>query len=59
MAFGEIKNLIPLKEPADKTRMFWTFLKVILLSYFEHHLERWLEAEGSELPDNEIIEQML
>jgi hypothetical protein len=27
MAFREIENLMPMKEPADKTRMFWTFLK--------------------------------
>jgi hypothetical protein len=28
MAFHEIENLIPLKEPSDKTRMFWKLLKV-------------------------------
>jgi hypothetical protein len=27
MAFHEIENLMPMKEPADKTRMFWTLLK--------------------------------
>jgi hypothetical protein len=52
MAFREIENLIPMKEPADKTRMFWTLLKVQALSYFEHHLMRRLEAEDSEVPDN-------
>jgi hypothetical protein len=52
MAFREIENLMPMKEPADKTRMFWTLLKVQALSYFEHHLMRRLEAEDSEVPDN-------
>jgi hypothetical protein len=28
MAFREIENLIPLKEPADKSRMFQNLLKV-------------------------------
>jgi hypothetical protein len=34
MAFREIENLMPLKEPADKTRMFRTFLKDQALYYF-------------------------
>jgi hypothetical protein len=55
MAFREIENLIPMKEPADKTRMFWTLLKGQDLSYFEHHLMRRLEAEDSDVPDNELI----
>jgi hypothetical protein len=25
MAFSEIENLIPLMEPADETRILWTF----------------------------------
>jgi hypothetical protein len=52
----EIENLMTLKEPADKTRMFWILLKSQALSYFEHHLMRRLEAEDSEAPDNELIE---
>jgi hypothetical protein len=48
-----------MKEPADKTRMFWTLLKVQALSYFEHHLMRRLEAEDSEVLDNELIELVL
>jgi hypothetical protein len=28
MSFHEIENLMPLKEPADKTRLFRTLLKV-------------------------------
>jgi hypothetical protein len=59
MAFREIENLMPMKEPADKTRMFWTLLKGQALSYFEHHLMRRLEAEDSEVPDNEFIELVL
>jgi hypothetical protein len=51
MAFREIENLMPMKEPADKTRMFWTLLNGQALSYFEHHLMRRLEAEDSEVPD--------
>jgi hypothetical protein len=52
MSFREIKNLMPMKEPADKTRMFRTLLKGQASSYFEHHLMRRLEAEDSEVPDN-------
>jgi hypothetical protein len=55
MAFREIENLMPMKEPADKTRMFWTLLKGQVLSYFEHHLMRRLEAEDSDVADNELI----
>jgi hypothetical protein len=59
MAFREIENLMPMKEPADKTRMFRTLLKGQALSHFEHHLMRRLEAEDSEVPDNEPIELVL
>jgi hypothetical protein len=59
MAFREIENLMPMKEPADKTRMFRTLLKDQALSYFEHHLMRRLEAEDSDVPDNELIELVL
>jgi hypothetical protein len=45
-----------MKEPADKTRIFQTLLKVQALSYFEHHLMRRLETEDSDVPDNELIE---
>jgi hypothetical protein len=45
MAFREIENLMPMKEPADKTMMFRTLLKGKDLSYFEHHLMRRLEEE--------------
>jgi hypothetical protein len=59
MAFREIENLMPIKEPADKTRMFQTLLKGQALSYFEHHIMRRLEAEDSDVPDNELIELVL
>jgi hypothetical protein len=59
MAFREIENLMPMKEPADKTRMFRTLLKGQALSYFEHHLMRRLEAEDSDVPDNELTELVL
>jgi hypothetical protein len=50
---------MPMKEPADKTRMFRTLLKGQALSYSEHHLMRRLEAEDSDDPDNELIELVL
>jgi hypothetical protein len=59
MAFREIENLMPMKEPADKTRMFQTLLKGQGLSCFEHHLMRRLEAEDSEVLENELIELVL
>jgi hypothetical protein len=34
-------------------------LKGQALSYFEHHLMRRLEAEDSEVPENELIELVL
>jgi hypothetical protein len=59
MAFREIENLMPMKEPADKTRMFCNLLKGQDLSYFEHHPMRRLEVEDSDVPDNELIELVL
>jgi hypothetical protein len=59
MAFRETENLMPMKESADKTRMFQTLLTVQALSYFEHHLMRRLEAKESDFPDNELIELVL
>jgi hypothetical protein len=56
MIFREIENLIPMKEPLDKTRMFQTLLKGQALFYFEHHLMSRLEAENSDLPDYQLIE---
>jgi hypothetical protein len=43
ISFRDVENLMILKEPADKTRMFWTLLKGQTLSYFEHHLRRSLD----------------
>jgi hypothetical protein len=59
MAFREIENLMPMKEPGGKNRMFRTLLKGQALSYFEHHLMRRLEAEDSHVPENEVIELVL
>jgi hypothetical protein len=55
MAFREIENLMPMKEPVDKTRRFWTLLKGQALSYFEI----MLEADDSDVADNELIELVL
>jgi hypothetical protein len=59
MAFCEIENLMSMKEPPDKTRMFPTLLKGQALSYFEHNLSRRVETEDSEVPENELIELVL
>jgi hypothetical protein len=59
MDFCGIESLMIMKEPVDKTRIFCTLLKSKALSYFEHHLRERLEAEDSEIPDNELIELML
>jgi hypothetical protein len=59
MAFRKIENLMPMKEPSENTRVFRTLLKGQSLSYFEHHLMRRLEAEDSEVPDNQLIELVL
>jgi hypothetical protein len=59
MAFREIEILMTMKEPADKSRMFRTLLKGQALSYFEHYLMRRLEAEDSDVPENELIELVL
>jgi hypothetical protein len=50
--FLGIENLMPMKEPGDKTRILPTLLKGQALSYFEHHLMRRLETEDSDVPDN-------
>jgi hypothetical protein len=59
LAFCEIENLMPMNEPPDKTRMFGTLLKGQALSYFENHLMRRLEAEDSDVLNNELIESVL
>ena len=59
MAFREIESLMPLKEPADKTKILWTLLKGQALSYFKHHLRRRLDAEDSELPGNDLLELVI
>jgi hypothetical protein len=59
MASCEIENLMTLKEPADKAKMFRTLLKGQALSYLEHHLRRRLDTEDSELPDNNLLELVI
>jgi hypothetical protein len=59
MGFREIENLMPMKEPANKTRMFRKLLKGQDSSYFEHHFMRRLETEDSDVPDNELIQLVL
>jgi hypothetical protein len=59
MAFREIENLVLMKEPADKTRIFRTLLKGQALSYFEHHLMKRLEEEDWDVPKNALIELVL
>jgi hypothetical protein len=46
MAFRKIENLITMKEPAGKTRMFRTLLKGQALSSFENNL---MEVGGRKL----------
>jgi hypothetical protein len=52
MAFHQIENLMPMNEPADKTRMIWTLLKSQALSYLKLHLMRRLDEEDLDAPDN-------
>jgi hypothetical protein len=59
MAFREMDNLMPLKEPEDKTKMFRSLLKGQSLSYFEHHLRKRLYAEDSDIPDNDLLELVI
>jgi hypothetical protein len=59
MAFREIENLMPMKEPVDKTRMFPNLLRGQALSCFGHHRRRKLEAEDTEVLDNDLIQIML
>jgi hypothetical protein len=59
ITFREIETLMPMKELADKTKLFRTILKGQALSYFEHHLMRRLEAEDSDVPDKDLIELVL
>jgi hypothetical protein len=59
MAFSEIENLMSMKKSADKTRIFQTLFKGQALSYFEYHLRKRLEAEDSDVTDNELIELVL
>ena len=59
MAYRDIESLMDLSESADKSKMVRTLLKGQALSHFEHHLRKRLEAEDSELPDNDLLELVL
>jgi hypothetical protein len=48
-----------IREPANKSKMLRTLLKGQALSYFEHHLRKRLDAEDSELPDNDLLELVM
>jgi hypothetical protein len=48
MAYCDIESLMPLKEPADKSKMLKTLLKGQALSYLENHLRKRLDAEDAE-----------
>jgi hypothetical protein len=50
---------MPLKETADKTKVFRILLKGQVLTYFEHHLSKRIKEEDSEVKDNELIELVL
>jgi hypothetical protein len=56
MTYSEIESPIPMKEPADKSKMLRALLKGQTLHHLEHHLRKQLDAEDAELPDNEILE---
>jgi hypothetical protein len=57
--FCEIENLMRLKKPTNMKRIFWTLLKGQVSSYFEHHLKRRLEADNSELPEDDLTELVI
>jgi hypothetical protein len=44
MSYLEIESLIPLKEPADNSKMLRTLMKGQCLSYLEYHLMLKMEA---------------
>jgi hypothetical protein len=59
MAFREIENLMPMKEPAEKPKIIRTLLKGEALSFYDYHLRSRVEAEDSEVPDSELTELVL
>jgi hypothetical protein len=59
MAYHNIESLMDLNEPAHKSKMVRTLLKGQALSHFEHHLQKRLEAEDWDLPDNDLLERVL
>jgi hypothetical protein len=59
ISFNVIENLMSMKEPANKARIFWTFLKCQVLSYVEYYLRWRLETEDPELLENELLELVI
>jgi hypothetical protein len=59
MVYHDIESLMGLSEPAVISKLVRTLLKGQALSPFEHHLRKRLEAENSELPDNDLLELVL
>jgi hypothetical protein len=59
MAYREIESQMPLKKPADKSKMLKTLLTCQALLYLEHHLRNRLDAEDAELPDNDLLELVI
>jgi hypothetical protein len=58
MGCRDIKTVMPLKEPLEKTKMLCTLLKGRALSQFEYYLRNRLGAEDIALPDclDELIQ---
>ena len=48
-----------IRELVNKSKRLRTLLKGQALSYFEHHLRKRLDAEDSELPDNDLLELVI
>jgi hypothetical protein len=59
IGYCEVENLMSISEPSDKSKMLRTLLKGQALSYFEHHLRKRLDAEDSEVPDNDLLELVM
>jgi hypothetical protein len=53
MAYHEIESLMPLKKPADNSKMLRTLLKGQALSYLEHALRKRLDV------DNDLLELVI
>jgi hypothetical protein len=59
IGYRKVEILMEICEPADKSKMLWILLNGQALSYFEHHLKKRLDAEDSDLPDNDLLELVI